>query len=153
MPARDRFRLRPRSLSGWTMAVFGLLASALGVVGLLAPTVLLALMGFDTAPFVCFGPVPAGVGDATATLLIASSMAAVNMGVYYLLAALADWRAFFRWTVPFRLLTCAVFTLAVVSGRAPDGFLGVGLWEGLGALATWAALRQDARREAAAPVA
>lgn len=150
MPARDRFRLRPRSLSGWTMAVFGLLASALGVVGLLAPGVLLTAMGFDPSPFACFGPIPDGVVDATPTLLTASSMAAVNMGVYYLLAALADWRAFFRWTVPFRLLTCAVFTLAVVSGRAPDGFLGVGLWEGLGALATWVALRQDTRREAAA---
>ncbi|WP_187283426.1 hypothetical protein [Streptomyces sp. t39] len=122
------------------MAVFGLLAALLGVVGLLAPGALLAVMGFES--------VPAGRradGDHTAVFVTASSMAAVNMGIYYVLAALSDWKAFFRWTVPFRLLTCAVFTLAVVSGRAPAGFLGVGLWEGAGALVTAAALRREAR--------
>ncbi|WP_228983232.1 hypothetical protein [Streptomyces sp. DH12] len=124
------------------MAVFGLLATALGLVGLVAPDVLLTVMGFE--------PLPAGArgaGDHTLVFLTASSMAAVNMGVYYVLAALADWRAFFGWTVPFRLLTCAVFTVAVVAGRAPAGFLGVGLWEGAGAVATWAALRRERRAE------
>ncbi|MGW3730974.1 hypothetical protein [Streptomyces sp. NPDC000851] len=82
--------------------------------------------------------------------MTASSMAAANMGVYYVLAALSDWKAFFRWTVPFRLLTCTVFTLAVIGGRAPSGFLGVGLWEGLGALLTGAALRYEAQRTPAA---
>lgn len=130
----------PRSLSGWTMAVFGVLAAALGVVGLVSPDAMLAAMGFE--------PIPDGGradGDHTLVFLTASSMAALNMGVYYLLAALADWRAFFRWTVPFRLLTCTVFTLAVVTGRAPEGFLGVGLWEGAGALATGAALWWETR--------
>jgi hypothetical protein len=123
------------------MAVFGLLATALGVVGLVAPDAQLALMGFK--------PIPDGQradGDHTLMFLTASSMAAVNMGVYYVLAALADWRAFFRWTVPFRLLTFTVFTLAVVTGRAPAGFLGVGIWEGVGALATGVALRRDVLR-------
>lgn len=68
------------------------------------------------------------------------------MGVYYVLAAASDWKTFFRWTVPFRLLTCTVFTLAVIGDRAPAAFLGVGLWEGLGALLTGAALRYEARR-------
>ncbi|MFJ2742301.1 hypothetical protein ACIO3O_21865 [Streptomyces sp. NPDC087440] len=125
------------------MAVFGLLATALGVVGLVAPDAQLALMGF--------APIPDGqraAGDHTLMFLTASSMAAVNMGVYYVLAALADWRAFFRWTVPFRLLTFTVFTLAVVTGRAPAGFLGVGIWEGVGALATGIALRAEARKAA-----
>ncbi|MEU8888444.1 hypothetical protein [Streptomyces sp. NPDC048442] len=125
------------------MAVFGLLAAALGVVGLVAPDAQLALMGFP--------PVPSGAradGDHTLMFLTASSMAAVNMGVYYVLAALADWRAFFRWTVPFRLVTFTVFTLAVVTGRAPAGFLGVGIWEGIGALATAIALRRESRRGA-----
>ena len=57
-------------------------------------------------------------------------MAAVNMGVYYLLAAAADYRPFFLWTVPFRLLTFAVFTLLVVTGAAPARFIGVGIWRG-----------------------
>ncbi|MET9834386.1 hypothetical protein ABZ078_34995 [Streptomyces sp. NPDC006385] len=133
-------RLLPRSLSGWTIAVFGLLAATLGAVGLIAPDVLLTLMGFAT---------PAGSRraqeDHTPVLVTASSMAALNMGVYYVLAARTDWKPFFRWTVPFRLLTCAVFTLAVIAGRAPTAFLGVGLWEGLGALATAAALRHERR--------
>ncbi|WP_328945306.1 hypothetical protein OG259_31335 [Streptomyces sp. NBC_00250] len=131
----------PRSLSGWTIAVFGVLAAALGVVGLVVPDALLTVMGFE--------PVPEGGradGDHTLVFLTASSMAALNMGVYYVLAALADWKPFFRWTVPFRLLTCAVFTLAVVGGRAPAGFLGVGLWEGLGAVVTGLALRYEKAR-------
>ncbi|MFC8171708.1 hypothetical protein ACFUJ0_18580 [Streptomyces sp. NPDC057242] len=128
------------------MAVFGVLAAALGVVGLVVPDALLAVMGFE--------PVPDGGradGDHTLVFLTASSMAALNMGVYYVLASLADWKAFFRWTVPFRLLTCAVFTLAVLTGRAPAGFLGVGLWEGVGALVTGAALRYETRKGSDAP--
>ncbi|MEU8761691.1 hypothetical protein [Streptomyces sp. NPDC048659] len=130
----------PRSPSGWTMAVFGALAAALGVVGLVSPDTMIRLMGLD--------PISAAHradGDHTLLFLTASSMAALNMGVYYVLAALTDWKPFFRWTVPFRLLTCTVFTLAVVTGRAPAGFLGVGLWEGLGALATGLALRYEKR--------
>ncbi|MBZ9640269.1 hypothetical protein [Streptomyces sp. PSKA30] len=123
------------------MAVFGVLAAAMGTVGLISPDTLLTLMGLT--------PV-AGSGRAEAdhilVFLTASSMAALNMGVYYVLASLADWKAFFRWTVPFRLLTCTVFTLAVISGRAPTAFLGVGLWEGLGAVATGAALRYERQR-------
>ncbi|MDN3295095.1 hypothetical protein QWM81_13730 [Streptomyces ficellus] len=126
------------------MAVFGLLATALGAVGLAAPDALLTLMGFAPVP-----DARRADGDHTLVFLTASSMAAVNMGVYYMLAALADWRAFFRWTVPFRLLTCAVFTLTVLLGRAPSGFLAVGLWEALGAAATGAALRHEQRSRCA----
>ncbi|MFD7231538.1 hypothetical protein [Streptomyces sp. NPDC059881] len=141
----DFVQLLPRSPSGWTMAVFGALAAVMGVVGLIAPDALLTAMGFE--------PIPDSAraeGDHTPVFLTASSMAALNMGVYYVLAALSDWRPFFRWTVPFRLLTCTVFTVAVISGRAPSGFLGVGLWEGLGALATGLALRFEAGRRATA---
>ena len=133
--------LLPRSPSGWTMAVFGILAAVMGVVGLVAPDALLSLMGFTRV-----GDSRRAEGDHTPAFLTASSMAALNMGVYYVLAALSDWKAFFRWTVPFRLLTCTVFTLAVLGGRAPSGFLGVGLWEGLGALVTAAALRHERQR-------
>ncbi|MFC5800640.1 hypothetical protein [Streptomyces formicae] len=125
------------------MAVFGVLAAALGVVGLIAPDVLIGLMGFE--PISGAGRAE---GDYTVVFITASSMAAVNMGVYYILASLADWRAFFRWTVPFRLLTFTVFTVAVIAGRAPSGFLGVALWEAAGAVATAAALRYDSRRAA-----
>ncbi|WP_431948659.1 hypothetical protein [Actinacidiphila sp. bgisy167] len=125
------------------MAVFGLLAAALGIVGIVSPAVQLSLLGFQQ-------PDQRAAGDYTLVFLTASSMAALNMGVYYVLAALADWRAFFRWTVPFRLLTCTVFTGAVVFGRAPSGFLGVGAWEGVGALVTGAALWHEGRAARAA---
>lgn len=130
-------QLLPRSLSGWTMAAFGVLAAVMGAVGLMAPDSLLTLMGFEP---LAGSRAP---GDHTLVFVTASSMAALNMGVYYVLAALSDWKAFYRWTVPFRLLTCAVFTLAVISGRAPAGFLGVGVWEGVGAVATGLALRHE----------
>ncbi|WP_329083225.1 MULTISPECIES: hypothetical protein [unclassified Streptosporangium] len=132
----------PRSLSGWTMAVFGLLAVVLGVVGLVSPDTMLALLGFEV-------PRTRGSGDYTKVYLAASSMAAVNMGVYYLLAAAADYRPFFLWTVPFRLLTFAVFTLLVVTGAAPARFIGVGIWEGVGAVVTGAALWWERRRPSA----
>ncbi|MDN3284522.1 hypothetical protein QWL27_01770 [Streptomyces thermocarboxydus] len=123
------------------MAVFGVLAAALGAVGLLSPDAQLSLLGLTASG-------ERGSGDHTSAFVTASSMAALNMGVYYVLAALADWRAFFRWTVPFRLLTCTVFTVAVVTGRVPEAFLGVAAWEGLGALATGTALWRERRAEA-----
>lgn len=137
--ARPAWTLRrPRSAAGWTMAVFGACALVMGVTGLVAPGALLGALGFAD-------PDVRAPADHTRTFLTASSMASLNMGAYYLLAAAADWRAFFRWTVPFRLLTCAVFTLSVVGGAAPAGFLGVGLWEGAGAAATGYALLRERR--------
>ncbi|MFE6993126.1 hypothetical protein ACFVFN_33965, partial [Streptomyces pharetrae] len=70
-------RLLPRSPSGWTMAVFGVLAAVLGVVGVIAPDALLALMGFAPA-----AGSRRAEGDHTVVFLTASSMAALNMGVY-----------------------------------------------------------------------
>ena len=118
--------------------VFGVLALLMGAVGLIRPDALLALLGFEVVA-------ERAAGDFTDVFLAASSMAAVNMGVYYVLAAASDWRAFFRWTVPFRLLTCTVFTVLVIAEVAPARFLGVGLWEGAGALATGAALWYERR--------
>jgi hypothetical protein len=125
----------PRSAAGWTIAVFGALAFLLGVVGLVRPETLLTLLGFEVVP-----AADRAAGDYTRTFMAASSMASVNMGVYYLVAASTDWRPFFRFTVPFRLVTFTVFTLLVLVGTAPTRFLGVGLWEGLGAVATGVAL-------------
>jgi hypothetical protein len=128
----------PRSLSGWTIAVFGFLAFALGLLGLISPGTQLGMLGFevlDVRP----------AGDYTAVFMAASSMAAVNMGVYYMFAASADYTPFFRWTVPFRLVTFTVFTTLVVTGTAPSGFFGVGLWEGLGAVITGVALWREGK--------
>ncbi|MFC4059615.1 hypothetical protein ACFOWE_15025 [Planomonospora corallina] len=129
----------PRTPSGWTIAVFGLLAFLMGLLGLISPGTMLEMLGFEVLE-------SREPGDYTLVYLAASSMAALNMGVYYMCAAAVDFRPFFFWTVPFRLLTFTVFTTLVVTGAAPAKFLGVGLWEGLGALITGAALWWEARR-------
>lgn len=125
------------------MVVFGGSAAALGVAGLAVPEVTLRLLDFEVLE-----RTQRASGDFTLTFLTASSMAAVNMGVYYVLAALSDFRAFFRWTVPFRVLTCSMFCLAVVRGIAPVGFIGVGVWELVGAIATGIALAREKQLKA-----
>ncbi|MEV0714121.1 hypothetical protein [Asanoa sp. NPDC050611] len=123
----------PRSPAGWTMAVFGVLAIIMGVVGLVSPDTLLKSLGFEvlaTRP----------PGDYTKTFMAASSMASLNMGVYYLVAVATEWRPFYLFTVVFRLVTFTVFTILVVTDAAPGRFFGVALWEGLGAVATGVAL-------------
>ncbi|GGM59781.1 hypothetical protein GCM10011608_51100 [Micromonospora sonchi] len=129
----------PRSVAGWTIAVFGVLALVMGAVGLLWPEALLAMLGFEI-------PETRSSGDYTGVFMTASSMASFNMGVYYLLATATEWRAFYRFTVVFRLVTFTVFSLVVLADVAPGRFFGVALWEGLGAVATAAGLWWDARR-------
>jgi hypothetical protein len=48
--------------------------------------------------------------------------------------------------VPFRAVTFTVFTLAVVNGVAPAGFIGVAVWELAGAVLTGLALVYERRR-------
>lgn len=133
----------PRSTAGWTMAVFGLLAITMGVLGLSTPETLLEALGFDTVPEGRRAP-----EDYTTVFVAASSMASFNMGVYYLVAVHNEWRAFYRFTAVFRLVTFAVFTSLVVTGAAPGRFFAVAAWEGLGAAATGGALWWDSRRRA-----
>lgn len=127
--------------ASWTIAIFGAMAIVLGGLGVLQPEALLALMNLEV-----LDADARSEGDYTLAFMTASSMAAINMGAYYVLAARANWRAFYRWTIPFRCLTASVFTIAVLLDRAPLGLLGVAAWELSGALATAAALRWDQRR-------
>ncbi|MFY1652677.1 hypothetical protein ACN27J_17490 [Solwaraspora sp. WMMB762] len=136
----------PRSVSGWTVAVFGAMALLLGAVGLAQPDVLLVLLGFDTLP-----TGERAAGDYTRTFMAASSMASFNMGVYYLLAAVTDWRPFFLFSVIFRLVTTVVFTVVVAAEVAPVRFVGVAAWEGLGAVVTGVALLTERRRRVGVP--
>lgn len=128
-------QLRLRNASSWTMFIFGLLAAVLGIIGLIRPEFTLSILGFQI-----IDRAARAAGDYTLVFLTASSMASLNMGIYYVLASLTNWKPFYRWTVPFRIVTFTVFTLAVVNGIAPAGFIGVGLWELIGALSTGAAL-------------
>ncbi len=132
--------LKIRDASGWTMFVFGVLALLLGLAGLVRPEILLSLLGFEV-----LDRAARTAGDYTLVFMTASSMASFNMGVYYIMAVLNDFKKFYVWTVPFRLVTFTVFTLVAVTGLAPARFFGVGLWEGLGAVATGLTLYLEQR--------
>ncbi len=134
--------LKLRDASAWTIFIFGVLAIALGAVGLVRPETTLTLLGFEV-----IAREMRAAGDFTVVFLTASSMASFNMGVYYVLAALTNTRRFFVWTVPFRLLTFSIFSLAVITGTAPQGFFGVAAWELIGAIATGLALYFDRKRQ------
>lgn len=127
--------LRIRNLSSWTILIFGVLALLLGLAGLIQPEITLNMLGLEV-----LDRVDRASGDFTVMFLTASSMASFNMGVYYVLAALTNTKRFYWWTVPFRIVTFTVFTLAVVNQVAPQEFIGVAVWELVGALATGAAL-------------
>lgn len=137
-------KLKIRDLSGWTMMIFGALAFGLGLLGILFPETTLSLLNFTVIP-----RADRAAGDYTVTFLIASSMASFNIGIYYMLAALNNLKRFYIWTVPFRGVSFLVFTTCVLTGIAPQGFIGVALWELVGALATGGALYYERRRATA----
>ncbi|MBL8100271.1 MAG: hypothetical protein JNK81_13900 [Anaerolineales bacterium] len=127
--------MKIRDASGWTIFVFGVLAFVLGLIGLIRPEILLSILGFEVIE-----RASRAAGDYTIVFMTASSMASFNIGIYYVLAALNDVKIFYRWTVPFRTLTFIVFTTIVLLGIAPQKFLGVAIWELVGAIATGIAL-------------
>lgn len=133
--------MKIRDASGWTMFIFGILAFLLGALGIIRPDLQLSMLGFEVVDRAARAS-----HDYTLTFMTAASMASVNIGVYYVLAALNDVKIFYRWTVPFRILTVTVFTTIVLLGIAPLKFIGVPIWELTGALATGIALRSEKRK-------
>ena len=134
-------KLTIRDASGWTIFIFGLLALLFGLLSLLRPELLLSVLGFTV-----LDRASRTTGDYTLVFAIASAMASLNVGAYYVLASLNDLKQFYKWTVPFRCLTFIVFTMAVTTGLAPNRFLGVGAWELAGAIATGLALWQENKK-------
>ena len=133
--------MKIRDASGWTMFIFGVMAFLLGVVGIFRPEILLGILGFEVIERAARAS-----SDYTITFMTASSMASLNIGVYYVLAALNDVKIFYRWTVPFRGLTFIVFTTIILLGIAPQKFFGVALWELIGAIATGIALAREKQK-------
>jgi hypothetical protein len=133
--------MKIRDASGWTMFIFGALALLLGLIGLIRPEILLSALGFEVV-----ARAQRAASDYTIVFMTASSMASFNMGVYYVLAALNDVKIFYRWTVPFRVVTFTVFTVVVLTGIAPTAFLGIGMWELVGAIATGIALSKEVKQ-------
>ena len=139
-------QVKIRDASGWSMFIFGILALLLGLAGLIRPELLLSLLGFDVLE-----RAQRTAGDYTITFMIASSMASFNIGAYYVLAALNDVKILYKWTVPFRIVTFTVFTTVVLIGIAPARFLGVGIWELLGAISTGIALYMEDKKKVELP--
>jgi hypothetical protein len=135
-PIMNLKNLRIYDASGWTMFIFGILALIMGFVGLIRPEFILTAMGFQVLERANRLP-----GDFSLLFLIASSMASFNMGVYYVLAALNNVKVFYRWTVPFRVVTFLVFSATVLTKLAPLAWMGVATWELSGAIATGLALK------------
>lgn len=133
--------IKIRDASAWTMFVFGVIALLLGLLGLIRPELLLSILGFSI-----LDRAARAAGDYTIVFMTASSMASFNIGVYYILSALNDMKKFYLWTVPFRLVTFTVFTTVALTGVAPMRFISVGLWEGIGAVATGLALYFDGKK-------
>ena len=132
---------RIRNTSSWTMLLFGVAAFLLGLIGIISPSFMLSTLGLQVVE-----KAQRATYDYTLAFVTTSSMASFNMGIYYILAALSNWKTFYRWTVPFRMVTFTVFTLSVVSGNAPGSFIGVAAWELVGAITTGAALYHEQRR-------
>ncbi|CAF0926151.1 unnamed protein product [Rotaria sordida] len=128
-----------RTVSDLTIFVFGLMAISAGLFGLIRPETLLNRMNL-----IVLDRSTRQDGDYTIAFLLSSSMASFNMGIYYLLAAWNQWIKFYQFTVVFRLVTVAVFILAIKNGHAPEGLIGIVIWELAGALTTGAALWYEA---------
>lgn len=133
--------MKLRNASSWTMFIFGVLALILGTIGIINPESTLSLLNFEVIE-----RTQRASGDYSLVFLTASSMASFNMGVYYIFASLTNLKIFYWWTVPFRMVTFTVFTLVVINGVAPAGFIGVGVWELTGAILTGAALIYERRQ-------
>lgn len=115
-------------MAALTMLVFGMVIVGSGLTGLLAPHMLLTVLGISER------------GQATQLFIMATSQASLAMGLYYILASVNETRIFFQWSVPLRILNFMVFAFMVPLGIAPAQWLMVAGLEVVGALATTLAL-------------
>jgi hypothetical protein len=118
-------------MAALTMLVFGMVIVGSGLTGLLAPHILLTVLGISET------------GHATQLFIMASSQASLAMGLYYILASVNETRIFFQWSVPLRIINFIVFTSMVAVGVAPHQWLMVAGLELAGALATGIALASN----------
>ena len=115
-------------IAALTMLVFGMVIVGSGLTGLLAPQLLLTVLGITDT------------GSATLLFLMATSQASLAMGLYYILASVNETRVFFQWSVPLRIINFIVFAAMIPLGIAPMQWLLVAGLELAGALATTIAL-------------
>ena len=107
-----------------TMLVFGMVIVGSGLTGLLAPQLLLNVLGISES------------GNSTQLFVMATSQASLAMGLYYILASINETRIFFQWSVPVRIINFMVFAAMIPLGIAPMQWLLVAGLELAGASAT-----------------
>ena len=106
--------------------VFGLYLLGTAAVLVLAPNVLLGMLGIvpTTEPWI----------------RVLGLIVAV-LGAYYIVAARAELTPFLRATVWARAIVMIGFAILAALSLAPVALVGLGVVDGLGALWTWSALR------------
>jgi len=116
-----------------TVFVFGVYLLLLGAVRILAPNTLLAL--FRIAP-------------TSEVWIRVLGMIVLILGAYYVLASLAEMRAFMRWTVALRATVPVFFLAFILAGLGPAVLILFGLVDLAGACWTAWALRNSEARAA-----
>eukprot|EP00756_Hemistasia_phaeocysticola_P059504 Hpha_TRINITY_DN36287_c0_g1::TRINITY_DN36287_c0_g1_i1::g.83207::m.83207 len=101
-----------------SMYAFGGCAWLLGAVTLFRPELMLRNLGLKVV-----GAKERRAGDYTLLFIRMAAMASFNMGAYYCYTAAHEDRVFFRVTVPFRMVTTAVFSSLYFTGQASSGVL------------------------------
>jgi hypothetical protein len=117
-----------------TMFAFGCYLLALGTALILYPNGVLDLFG---------------VAPTVEVWIRVTGMLVLILGAYDILAAIAELRQFFRWSVPLRASVIFFFSVLVLLGYAPPVLLLFGLIDLAGAAWTWVALRQAPLNEQA----
>jgi hypothetical protein len=133
-----------RTPADWTVIVFGLLDVVTAIFGLLNPNRLRTSTGLlETGD-------PRS-DNATRTLLLTISIAAINNGTAYVLGGVHGWRGFTAWSVAARLFMGTGFIIMTRQQLAPEQFRRAVVWELTGAASTAAALWSQRRTWAIQP--
>lgn len=122
----------PYKQSCIAMAIFGGMAFVLGLVTILYPKYLIDSLNLTESDTI-----------AMRSMITLNGIAATNMGAYYLYMVYHKVIPFFKITVIFRLLITVPVMLYWYFVHNQDALLQIALWEGIGALWVFAALKYD----------
>ena len=114
-----------------SLFVFGIYLCGLGLFLLLAPNLLLQLLG---------------VSPTKEIWIRINGMFVLCFSFYYVQVARHELIMFIRWTIPARIAVIIYFAAFVVLVSAPKALLLFGVIDLLAAIWTWSALKRDAAR-------
>jgi hypothetical protein len=126
-----------RTKAGWTVAVAGLMAAAMGAAGLLGQDTQMRAVGLDPAKYPSDDPLR--------TTMSSTSVAALSNGFVYMLGAAKSWPWFPAFTVAARSAQAAGFVYRIRTGKASKAYVSAAVWEAAGAAITLGAMWWDGR--------